>query len=224
MNINLKYFTKLFTWPMVVVFLFQNIAISAPQNNTVLGTRNYEIKPLIFIPEQYGTIEQSIDHVPQTIDTSKSPSVILVKDTHCNYEAQTNISKILEILIRDYKIDLICVEGAEGLVDTSIFSSYPDQKTREDVTNKYLKKGYLTASEALSIAKAKSLPFTIYGVEDTKLYLENFKEFRNTIGNLGETKRYIELVSNLISNLKQKYITQNYLDLTKRQLIMQKIN
>jgi SAM-dependent MidA family methyltransferase/signal transduction histidine kinase len=205
-----KYISKFIAWPLAVIFLFQSCmsgaqVVSVKGINAIQNSVNdNNLFAGINIPEQYGTIDSSKFGSSNSEGANSNTKVVLIRDAHCNYEAQQNISKILETLIREYKVDLICVEGAEGLVDTSSVVSNPDQKVREIVSDKYLKKGYLSASEALSVAKGKNLPFTIYGVENTMLYLENFKEFRNTITNLSETKRYIEIMQNVINQLKIK--------------------
>ncbi len=209
----MRFSLKLFVTSIVLFAFFLNSINVSFSDTTSIPTSKFEnsnIACSVFIPEAYGSIDQShIDGKSQ---------VILIKDVHCQYEAQKNISKILETLIRDYKVDLVCVEGAEGLVDTSAFSAYPDSKMREKVADKYLKNGILSASEALSIAKAKDSPFTIYGVEETRLYLENFTGFRNTIKNKSETKRFIEIISSVIHLLKSKIFNKGLLELDGKAL------
>lgn len=67
----------------------------------------------------------------------------------------------MDILIRDYGIGLVCVEGAVSKVDTSTLGSYNNQKAREKVADKYTKNGLFTASEALGIKKGLNPGFNI---------------------------------------------------------------
>jgi hypothetical protein len=161
---------------------------------------------VIFIPEQYGKIEQSMGEGVRS--TGEGKMVILIKDAHCNYEAQKNIEKILEVLIKEYKIDLVCVEGAEGNIDTSIFQSMPDKKIREYASSIYVKKGLLSAAEALSISKARDLPFILWGDEDAELYIKNLELFRSAIKKQDEIKYKLEVIQGILNIIKQKVYSQ----------------
>jgi predicted unusual protein kinase regulating ubiquinone biosynthesis (AarF/ABC1/UbiB family) len=204
MNIN-KLLFKIITWPMAIIFLCQNITWAEPRVNNGLQNMNFETKSSIFIPEQYGKIENLIHNSSFNIQNlSTRPVVVLIKDAHCNYEAQTNIVKILDTLICDYKIDLVCVEGASGKIEADVFQSMPDNKAREKACDKFMKNGYLSASEVLSISRGDKLPFSIWGVEDTGLYFEDLKLFRQTISNSNEAMRFVEIGLQTLEILKDK--------------------
>ncbi|MEW6536669.1 MAG: hypothetical protein AB1454_13750 [Candidatus Auribacterota bacterium] len=107
--------------------------------------------------------------------------VIHIKDSHCNYETQNNIFRILESLIRNNDIKLVAMEGAAGEIDTSPYRVFPDKNTRESVCDNFVKKGVLTGAESLSICNGSEMPFTLWGIEDQNLYIENLFCFRNTM-------------------------------------------
>ena len=166
----MKSMFKFLSGLIATIFLWQSIVAAAPMHSSVVNvTKQLDTTSKInqvndlFVPESFG----SIDKKWAAQEAGAGKFVVHIQDAHCNYEAQNNITRILEVLIRDYKVDLVCVEGAEGKVDPSLFAAYPDQKVREKVADKYVKKGYLTAAEALAVSQADNLPFTIYGVEDT---------------------------------------------------------
>src|SRR5574341_1650855 len=71
------------------------------------------IKPML---EQYAHLEEF-----HPSSQKNEPFFVHIRDLHCNFEAQMNIAKTLEILARESKGKelLVLVEGAEGLVDTS---------------------------------------------------------------------------------------------------------
>jgi len=77
--------------------------------------------------------------------------IIHIQDAHCNFEAQQNITKILDHMVKNYGVDMICVEGAEGVVDTSWFKAFPDEEIREEVATYFMKKGEITGTEFYSI-------------------------------------------------------------------------
>ena len=141
----------------------------------------------ILIPETYG-----ITYQPPAVPTSHSnKQVVLIKDAHCIYEAQENIKHILEILVSESNFELICVEGASGLVDTSLFQSFPDKSALKKACDKFVKQGYLTASEAFSVCQGRELGFTLWGVEDEELYFEDLRLFRETMSHSKKTEKFI---------------------------------
>lgn len=189
---------------------------------TVLFTLEYELgavpidiqnaPPLsknrdVFIPESCGVIEKS------SLDKYLSSRlVVLLKDAHCNYDAQHNISKILEILVRDYKIDLVAVEGAVGLLNLDRFGKLGNENARDKMADEMVKRGVLTGPEYLSITKYGKLSMSLRGIEDEKLYIENFKEFRNTIGSLEEAQLFINELTRVVKNLKEKIYSAELLE------------
>jgi hypothetical protein len=194
---------------------------SEPKPNAEFGVINYEKMKDIFVPEQYGELEISNTESPsgtakRLSQIPNTSQVILIKDAHCNYEAQTNIAKILEILVRDYGIKLVCVEGAEGEVNTKVFQSFPYKDIREETSKKFIKKGILSASEALSITKADELPFNIWGIEGLKLYVEDLRAFRETLGNVNEAEFFIKNLNNIIALLKKRIYPAELLEFDDR--------
>lgn len=199
-------FIKPLTWIMAFTFICQNIAFSEHISSPIVP--NYQSDNLLtnlHIPESYGKIEKVNNSNESNSPTQESPQVVLIRDVHCNYEAQSNIAKILNILINDHKIDMICIEGTDGGVDPSRIAAYcDDSKIRQKVTDRYLRNGLLTASEALSINRGVKPGFTIWGVENLRLYLKDYQAFRRTIETNGETTHFVKILSYIISHLKKK--------------------
>jgi len=125
----------------------------------------------IKIPAQLGTLKESY------IDPSSSRErvIIQIQDAHCNYEAQKNLARILEYLIKEHNFSLVLVEGGSGDVGLSFLRSYSDKKTREEVAEKYLRTGNISGEEYLDIVS--DLNFKIYGIEDKNLYDANLDSF-----------------------------------------------
>ena len=186
---------------ILTVFLCQNLvwaepAISAKQtNSSSLASIHQSITPnTISIPEQHGRVEK-------TKDGSKQPLVVLIKDAHCVYEVQQNITEILKTLIANYQLDFVGVEGATGLVNPAILlENNPAPELVAKVTDKYLRNGLLTAAEVLSANKGINPGFTIWGVEDLKLYLNNYQAFQDT---LKTNKEALESCSTLASFIEK---------------------
>ncbi len=161
----------------------------------------------LFIPESYGHIKQPASNNYQ----NQRPLVILIKDAHCHYEAQKNISKILDLVNRNYQIELIGLEGAAGTVDPNVISSSADAQQRKKVADKYLRLGWLTAIEALAIERGKDYGFTIRGIEDLRLYLQNLISFRDVYRDNTQADKFLEKSTEIIIPLKKLLYPKNVL-------------
>lgn len=156
----------------------------------------------LFIPENFGSITKKFNS-----ETEKS--IICIQDAHCNYEVQHNISKILEILVRDYKVDLIAIEGAVGDIDLSRFGKLENTKVKEKVIDRYVRRGIVTGPEYLRITKYNELPFGIYGIENGELYVRNFLLFRTSISNNKAPQLFVDELSKIIEKLKLRIYSKD---------------
>ncbi|HID26469.1 MAG TPA: hypothetical protein EYP22_01275, partial [Methanosarcinales archaeon] len=153
-------FKKIISIGIVFCFTSYNVTYGMPAGKSIAS----EEKPFkklsiedIGIPKDIGTIKDRYK--------GKDPRFIIhIQDAHCNYEAQKNISRIVETLYKDYNINLISVEGADGYVDTSWFKAFPDVEIRREVADYFMKKGEITGVEFLSITE--DYPIKIYGAEN----------------------------------------------------------
>ncbi|MEE8180198.1 MAG: hypothetical protein V3T89_03680, partial [bacterium] len=132
---------------------------------------------LFTVPSQYGTVKEV-----HTQATSKKPQgmgnrlIIHIQDAHSSTEAQLNSANILKYLQKGVAREstlplLICVEGSSGLVDTTLLSSFPEKKVKEEVASEFLKEGKISGEEYFAIAGHEEAPgVNIYGVEDKRTY------------------------------------------------------
>jgi len=126
--------------------------------------------------------------------------IIHIQDAHCNYEAQGNISKILEIFSKDYNINTISVEGADGYIDTSWFKAFPDAEIRKEVADYFMKKGEITGAEFLSITS--DYPIKLFGAENRNLYIKNLNAFTTTYPHKERIEKYLLGVKSILRRLK----------------------
>lgn len=126
----------------------------------------------IHIPQEMGRIVEVYQAPLNESRTTNDEQRLIVgiQDLHTNPEAELNLAKILDILLKDYKMGLVCSEGADGVVDTSSISSFPDTRIKEKVSRIFIDSGELTGEEYLSITKYPDLP--IWGVEDKDIYFK----------------------------------------------------
>jgi len=124
-------------------------------------------------------VSESFGSVSQQFVGGKEKVIIHIQDSHANYEAQTNLVRILKS-IKASKIGpavkLIALEGAAGKLNTAPYIAYPDKDVRRGLTDYFMKKGFLTGPEAYSIETGQ--PSLLYGIEERPLYVENLLNFR----------------------------------------------
>ena len=162
----------------------------------------------IYIPENIGKVVEAYEA------PNAKRLVAHIQDLHCNPEAAFNLANILEILVKDYGLNLVCSEGAEGEVDTSSVSGFPDPQTREKVAKLFVNSGELTGEEYLSITKYPKLP--IWGIENKEIYFQNIDEFNKIMAFNPDSMVFINKVKNVLENLKPKVYSKKILELDKK--------
>lgn len=129
------------------------------------------LKDKAFIPNELGSI------VKQFHGDGKY-HFYLIKDLHCDFQAQKNIGQIIKLLFRRYDISFVALEGASGLLDTRPLSILPDPSMRDAVLENLLAEGFLTGAEW--VAAREKIYGDFWGAEDKKLYFDNLDVFIST--------------------------------------------
>jgi hypothetical protein len=150
------------------------------------------------IPSQIGTIKEVF--TAQNPGLNSGHTIIQIQDAHCNYEAQKNLAKILEYLIKERNLKLIMVEGGWGDVSLSFMRNYADRNTRQEVAEKYLKKGEISGEEYLDIVS--DYDFQLFGIEDESLYDSNLEAFLSMESYRQEALNDLEKLSVIVERLK----------------------
>ncbi len=170
---------------IVATFLPGNVAYSAPASAIPAEKPVLLDLAKLTIPESFGTVRELFI----SKGNPNSHKVIFqIQDSHANEEAQTNIKNIVSLLAKPSvgmaPAQLIAVEAAKGIVDTSLIQKIPNEAIRKQVAEYFLSIGYLTGTEMYSILD-KDKPVPLYGVEDKQLYFENLAAFRKTMKEKG---------------------------------------
>jgi len=166
---------------------------------------------LIHIPEELGRVVE----VYQNPDQDSSRLIVHIQDLHTNPEATLNLAGILEILVKDYNLGLVCSEGADGVVDTSSVSSFPDPEVRKKVARLFVDSGELTGEEYLSITKYPELP--IWGIENKEIYFKNIAEFNNIMKFNPDSQVFISQAKKALEELKPKIYSKELLTIDQKE-------
>ena len=138
--------------------------------------------------------------------------VVQIQDSHCLYEAQKNIGRILNYLSRSCDLKFVAVEGAAGEVDLSLFGSFPDRKVSDQVVDELVRDGLITGPEQLVVKKyrEKKAP-VLFGVEDPGLYCRNLNAFRDVHNVKPSAHSAFEKLSSQCDNLKKTVFSEKLL-------------
>ena len=162
----------------------------------------------IVIPEEYGSIEEVFQGSPD------SPLVVHIQDAHANYEAQVNIKKILGHLSKNYRFDLIQLEGASSKLNPSVFETAYIKEANVKLADYLMREGRLSGAEAFAIESES--PVELEGIENRLLYIENFKTFRSVYSHQNEINEYFKAMRILSKDLRIKLLNEELLDLTRK--------
>lgn len=172
----------------------------------------------IAIPENYGTVTEK--HQGE----DGKPVIIHIRDAHCNLEAQQNIAAIISSIVNNRHISLVGLEGAQGEVDVSNFTSFPIAEVKRDVCAAFLATGNLSGSEYALINS--ETPFSLVGIESAGLYAQNYELFLKSHSKSEQYKSAFITLKDYLRMFLEKIcgenkladlISRNYLYRTKKE-------
>lgn len=191
----------------------QGAAIEAPLPSTVpVGTqalsKQNAIPLAIDIPEGAG-------HVVEGYKSNKEGAKIVlhIQDIHTNYQAQKNLSRIIEALVEENSLKLIMVEGGWGNVSLSYLRSYADKERRLEVAEEYLKSGKISGEEYLDIISDYDI--SLEGLEKEELYKANLDTFFEIEQFRKKADTQLQGINRVVKALKQKSYPARLVELEK---------
>src|SRR5258708_7769071 len=161
-------------------------------------------------PSQLGHI---VDYFNADDSAEKQKLVILIQDLHINYGVQKNISALLNFFAAKLATTTsskkeptatipfaLAVEGAQGLIDTSVLAKFPDPKIKKEAMEYFLREGEINGMEYF--AAEKDLSNLLVGVEDERYYNAHRELFRRSnydreelVENLTKIQRDVEMLA-----------------------------
>jgi len=178
---------------------------------------------LFTIPSQYGTVKEIYTQGSSNKRQEMGNRLIIhIQDAHSSSQAQLNSANILKYLQKDVAKEstlplLICVEGSSGLVDTTLLSSFPEKKIKEEVASEFLKEGKITGEEYFAITGGEKAPVVnIYGVEDKRRYEKNLKAFEQGLSSGEKVRSYFRKVKKEINPLKARLYNKRLKELESK--------
>jgi hypothetical protein len=124
------------------------------------------------------TVPEDVGWVTETWQPSQTPTalVVHVQNLHTHPEAQQHLSKLIGHLHEQLGIQLVALEGAEGLCDTTLYSDFPDPPSTKRLATLFLQEGLFTGAEHYAIIHPGEV--TLWGVEDDTLYRQHLNIYQ----------------------------------------------
>ena len=201
----MKYQLRICIKLIIFISCFSTIILTAQEKEPISSKFLYKLQ----IPDDIGIIKEIFIPEHETINEV----IFYIQDAHCNYEAQMNISKIVKLLVDDYNVSLINVEGTAGIIDTKPFSTFKDRKVKLEFADYFIKQGKITGPEYLSITS--DLEFTLFGIEDEELYAENYTAYMNCLEYKERVNAYTIKFLERLNSLKEHMFSEKLLLLDK---------
>lgn len=167
------------------------------------------------IPRNLGEIKYRYDGIAKSAkDTLPRGMVIHIQDAHCNYYAQQKIKEIIEYFNAKYGVKTVNLEGGAGSYDLTPFTSIANKAIREKVSDHFVKEGLVNGAELFAINNPEKV--TLWGVEDTDLYIENLMAYRESLKYKDEVDRVLRSLNLIFSNLKVRIYSAELLELESK--------
>jgi glutamine---fructose-6-phosphate transaminase (isomerizing) len=145
-------------------------------------------------------IANNVGKIKEIFKGATGRLIINIQDAHCNFEAQTNISLILDALVAN-GLKVVALEGSTGEIDPSLFTTFPDEDIRKEVATYFMKQGKINGAEYLAITSKN--PPELYGAETKEYYLANLAAFTNTLQDRERLKTACASVKRILEKLKE---------------------
>ncbi|MBP9865698.1 MAG: hypothetical protein KBC91_04770 [Candidatus Omnitrophica bacterium] len=157
----------------------------------------------IDIPEDLASVEE-VYEAPASLD----PKVILhIQNVHGNYQAQTQVKKMLDYFYKNYGFKLIFCEGAAEKMDSKYLELFPDKKDNLALADDLAKKGQLTGPELYLMDAPKDVQ--AIGIEQTDLYRGNYDAFRKVYKLKKSTDSFLKLLDSRLELLSSRFLTRD---------------
>ena len=170
-----------------------------------------------------------MSHLPKAIEMPKhignvrdafhgkgnAPLIIHVQDAHANYEAQKNITNILQVLHTQFDIDTIFMEGSSGEVNTSLFRAFPFAEEKKKIIDAFVKTGKISAPEEYAIIAKE--PVQLIGVDHEDMYLENVETYVEATRIQDAAQGYLSSLDTTLTSLRKKLFSDELLHFVKKE-------
>jgi hypothetical protein len=158
------------------------------------------------------SLPTNLGKVVENFEGIDSDTIICIEDLHCDPQVQQTINNILVEIKKTYKDDwnMLGIEGSWGKIEPYFFQSIPDLNIKQKVIDSFVATGDISGPEYYSIITNQKMP--LYGIENKKLYLENFNNYGLSKKDTKKIETFISRIKDGINRGKKYLYTQTMLE------------
>lgn len=150
--------TLSFTFPYLT-WAFESPTFSRP-DSVLFKSQSVDI------PRALGIVAESHQGTGDTL-------VVHIQDLHCNYEVQSNIARLIDLLAKRHGLNLVGIEGASRPVNVTKLSTFPDPAVKREAGDCFVRRGRMSGAEYYAATGGK--PVRLEGLEDPELYRASYE-------------------------------------------------
>ena len=194
---------KLVAVTTLCIFVVSDILWAIPPGGiTFSPTRETPSFLEIQIPKELASIEE-IYEAPAKAD----PSLVMhIQNIHGNYEAQRQIKKLLGYLYEEYGFKLLFIEGAASELDREYLELFEKPENNLALADRLTREGQMNGVEYYLMDSPKDV--RAVGIEDAKLYRQNYEDFKEVHQAENETKNFLQKVEQNLESVSSRIFSQ----------------
>src|SRR3989338_6593490 len=143
-----------------------------------------------------------VARVEERFNGNGNDLVVLVQDAHCNFNAQTNIQKVIGALQETYGLKLIALEGGAGELDLLPLRMFPDASVKERVLKQYALRGEISGPEMAAVLNPADSVY--FAIEDRAIYDENRGVFLEVEKNRKSGQEALDALRLSLNRIREK--------------------
>ncbi|MCL2334533.1 MAG: hypothetical protein FWC57_00535, partial [Endomicrobia bacterium] len=174
---------KIFTTLIAIIFTW---TAAGSEFARALSLNPAQVAADAATPEIYDGVFKNFARLTSSADFGGDTAVINIQDLHMEPSVQKNISSIIEILVKDYGVENVYVEGGYGKISADWLSKAQNADMRKSIAGSLLNSALITGTEYYCAVNGKK-DFLI-GLEDENIHKQNIKR----LGTILERKPFYE--------------------------------
>ncbi|MCA9396984.1 MAG: hypothetical protein KC649_07410 [Candidatus Omnitrophica bacterium] len=209
---SLKFQIRAVSAIIVLLFAAEQIVWAVP--NHPAGGYDFSSAKIFTSPEIFtaGTgIRSDTARIEETYKGAGDVRIHLIQDAHTNASAQFNISVIINRLLTERKLQTVYLEAGDGDVSLSALKSGTEKSRRISVGEKYVRKGFMQGAEFANLTS--DLDFSLWGVEDQRLYEDALNEYRRISEGREKALQYLASADSLMNAVRHEVLSKPALEL-----------
>ncbi|MDR1941211.1 MAG: hypothetical protein LBQ47_02685, partial [Endomicrobium sp.] len=203
-------FKKIFSTAVAAVFTWSVIGSDL---SYALSLNPAQVALSVTSAEIYDASFKNFAKLTSSADFGGDTAVINIQDLHMSTEVQKNISSVIDILVNDYGVENVYVEGGYGKINTDIISNIKDEDLRKNIALGLLDSALITGTEYYSAINDKK-DFLI-GLENENVHKENIKRLGTILDKKPLYEKAMADLKNELEFFQKKYFSRENIKLSK---------